>query len=188
MVLSGLSLALLYSVVAGYGIGSQRARFWGREITAILFGVFLLAQGAAVVGQDIEMRNWRADAARIDNSKFAQCIRIYFRSASDPSYALFAANSLTGSKLPDLLAAQAPRNDLWFDTQTQTVRDWYGEADLLELLMAYPCAMFRGTDRRVLDDYLDRTVPGLIFRDGCSTRREAVLTMGVDCTGELTGK
>ena len=188
MVLSGLALALVYSVVAGYGTGSRRAHFWGREITAILFGVFLLAQGAAVVGQDIELRSWRIDAARIDNAGFEQCVRVYFRSASDPGYALLAASHLTGSKLPDLLAARTPRNDLWLDAATQTVRDWYGEADLLEFLAAYPCAMFRGTDRRVVDDYLERNLPGLILRDGCSTRQETVLTMGVDCSGELTGK
>ena len=126
MVLSGLALALVYTAVAGYGIGSRRARFWGREITAILFGVFLLAQGAAVVGQDIELRSWRTDAARIDNAGFEQCVRVYFRSASDPGYALLAASHLTGSRLPDLLAAQHPRNDLWLDPDTQTVRDWYG--------------------------------------------------------------
>ena len=187
LVLSGLSLALLYAVVAGFGVGSERARFWGREIVAILFGVFLLAQGAAVVGQDIELRDWRADAARVDNTRFDQCVRVYFRSASDPSYALLAANRTTGRKLPDLLAAGAPRNDLWYDADTRTVRDWYGEADLLEYLAAYPCAMFRGTDRTAIETYLERMLPGLILRDGCSTRRETVLTMGVDCKGELTG-
>lgn len=186
-VLSALTLSLVYSVVAGLEVGSPRLCFWSREITAILFGVFLLVQGAALVGQDIELRDWRKDAARVDNAAFDQCTRVYFNTASDPSFALFAADRMTGNNWPDLLAAEAPPNDLWFDTETLTIRDWYGEADLLEYLAIYPCALFRGTDRQAMEAYLDQTLPGLILRDGCSTGHEAVLTMGVDCTGNLIG-
>ena len=187
-VLSALTLSLVYSVVAGLGGGSPRLRFWSREITAILFGVFLLVQGAALVGQDIELRDWRKDAARVDNAAFDQCTRVYFNTASDPSFALFAADHMTGNNWPDLLAAEAPPNDLWFDAETLTIRDWYGEADLLEYLAIYSCALFRGTDRQAMETYLDQTLPGLILSDGCSTDNESILTMGVDCSGKLTGQ
>jgi hypothetical protein len=186
-VLSGLTLGLVYAVVAGFEAGSTRLRFWGREISTIVFGVFLLAQGAAVVGQDIELREWKKDAARVDNAAFDQCVRVYFTSASAQSYALFTADRLTGSMWPDLLAAEAPRNDLWFDANTRSVRDWYGKADLLEYLAIHPCAFFRGIKRASLESYLDDVLPGLILRDDCSTKYETVLTMGVDCTGKLTG-
>lgn len=188
LVLSGLNVALLYGVVSGLGIGSARMRFWARETAAVLLGVFLLAQGVAAVAQDIELRHWRAEADRIDKTGFAHCARINFQFSSDPTFALFLGNHATRQKLADLLGPIAPPNDYWFDTVSGTFRDWYGEADILDVLTEYPCALFRGSNPGSMRDYLKDQVPGLVYRDGCSTQYEAVLTSGVDCTGELTGK
>ncbi|MCG8510670.1 MAG: hypothetical protein MI741_15715 [Rhodospirillales bacterium] len=187
LVLSGLTVSLLYGVVSGFEIGSPKLRYWAKEVTAVLFGVFLLAQGVAVAAQNIEMRHWRAQAERIDNTEFAQCARINFRFSSDPTYALFLANHVTKGKLADLLGLLAARNDYWFDVASGTFRDWYGEADLLDVLVDYPCALFRGSERNAMETYIKEQVPGLIYQDACSSEFEAVLTSGVDCEGKLTG-
>lgn len=188
LVLSGLTLALLYDVVAKIGIGSTRVRFWARESTAILFSVFLLAQAAAVVAQDMELREWRAEAGRIDMADFNQCLRVNFQFASDPVYALFLGNYVTRQKLSDRLAVLAPPDAVWFEVVSRTFRDWHGELDMLEALAEYPCAVFRGSERSSMESFLKESTPGVTYHDGCSTPYETILTTGVNCRGELTGQ
>jgi hypothetical protein len=186
--LSGLTVSLLYGVISGFAMGSSRVRFWAKEVAAVLFGVFLLAQGVAIVAQDMELRHWRAEAEKIDNADFAQCARINFQFSSDPTYALFLGNYVTKEKLADLLGPLAPPNDYWFDVVSQTFRDWYGEAELLDVLAEYPCALIRGSDRSFMENYLAKHAPGYVVHEECSTEYEAVLTSAVDCEGKLIGK
>jgi len=187
-VLSGLTVALFYRVVSELANASARVRFWSREVVALIFGVYLLVQGAAIVAQDFELREWRSDAATVDNSKFGQCAQVYFQFASDPTYALLLANHITNGKLADRIAPHVAPNHLWFDVVSGTFRDLFGETDMLDALAEYPCAFFRGTDRSIMETYLGENVPGITFSDTCSTDVEAVLTTGVDCQGNLTGK
>ncbi|MFA6022428.1 MAG: hypothetical protein WC722_19390 [Rhodospirillales bacterium] len=188
LVLSGLAMALLYRVVAGMGIGSARLRRHAWQTVIAVFSVFLIAQAVAVARQDLELHHWRTEAMSIDNARFRQCARVYFQFASDPVYALFLGNFITRQKLTDRIARRAPANDFWFDVVSRQFRDAQGPRDVAEVLVQYPCAFFRGQDRAIMESYLRENVPGFAVRDVCSTRDETVLTSGVDCTGELTGR
>ncbi|MBC8159158.1 MAG: hypothetical protein H8E94_07490 [Alphaproteobacteria bacterium] len=188
LVLSGLTVALIYRVVSRLANVSPRARFWSREVVAVVFGVYLLVQGAAIVAQDFELREWRADAESVDNTKFGQCAQVYFQFASDPTYALLLSDYILEGRLADRIAPHVAPNELWFDVVSGTFRDLFGETDMLDALAEYPCAFFRGQDRGIMETYLDKNVPGITFSDACSTDIETVLTSGVDCQGKLTGK
>lgn len=188
LVLSGLTLALLYRVVAGLGLGSPRVRRYAWQTVVVFFTLFLIGQAVAVARQDLELHHWRAEATSVDDTRFGQCARIYFSLASDPVYALFLANDITGERLTEGIARRAPANDFWFDGASRQLRDARGPRDLAEVLVQFPCAFLRGRDRRAMESYLGETVPGFVVRDVCSTRDEAVLTSGVDCQGELTGR
>ncbi len=188
IVLSGLTVGLFYRLVSELASVSPRARFWSREVVAVVFGVYLLVQGAAFVAQDFELREWREDAVSVDNSKFGQCAQVYFQFASDPAYALLLSNHITHGKLADRIAPHIAPNVMWFDVVSKTFRDLFGETDMLDALVEYPCAFFRGQDRSIMESYLRETIPGIAFSDACSTDIEAILTAGVDCQGNLTGK
>lgn len=187
LVLSGLTIALLYRVVAGLGFGSVRVRHRAWQTVVVVFSVFLIVQAVSVTKQDVELNHWRAEAMSVDDTKFGQCARIYFQFASDPIYALFLGNYITRQKLTDWIARRAPANDFWFDVVSRQFRDARGPRDLAEVLVQYPCAFFRGTDRAIMETYLQANVPGFVVHDVCSTRDESVLTAGVNCKGELTG-
>lgn len=188
LVLSGLTVALLYRAVAEFGFGSARVRRHAWQTVVVLFSVFLIGQAGAMTRQDLELHHWRAEAMSVDNAKFNQCARIYFQFASDPIYALFLGNYITHQKLTDWIARRVPANDFWFDVVSRQFRDAKGPRDMAEVLVQYPCAFFRGQDRSIMESYLGETVPGLALRDVCSTREESILTSGVNCKGELTGR
>lgn len=187
-VLLGLLLALIHRVVVGLGVGSARLRRYTWQTVVVIFALFVVAQAVAVARQDVELHHWRSEAMSVDNGKFGKCARIYFQFASDPNYALFLGDYITRQKLAEQVARQVPANDFWFDVVSRQFRDARGPRELDEVLAQYPCAFFRGQDRDIMEAYIKETVPGLILRDGCSTRFESVLTSGVDCQGELTGR
>ena len=188
IVLSGLSVALFYRLVSQLVTVSPRVRFWSREAVAVVFGIYLLVQGATIVAEDFQLREWRADAESVDNSKFGHCAQVYFQFATDPTYALFLANHVTKGRLADRIAPYVAPNVLWFEVVSGTFRDLFGEADMLDALAEYPCAYFRGQERGIMETYLEENAPGVTFSDACSTDLETVLTAGVDCQGKLTGK
>lgn len=187
IVLSGLTVALIYRVISKLAKVSPRARFWSREIVSVVFGVYLLAQGMAIVAQDFELREWRADAESVDNSKFKQCVQVYFQFASDPAYALLLSNYISQGKLADRIAPHIAPNELWFDVVSGTFRDLFGQTEMLDALADYPCAFFRGQDRSFMENYIRENAPGFVVSDACSTDVEAIFTAGVDCQGNLTG-
>lgn len=188
LVLSGLTLALLYVAAAELRIGSAALRRMARRAAVAAFAVALVARAGSATAVALDLQRDRVEALRIDGAAFARCARIFFPGAGDPLYALLLGDARTGGRRAEAVARRVGVAGLWLDGLTFEVRDAVGPRDLAEALIQAPCAFLRGRDRGLAEVYLADAVPGLIVRDGCSTRDETVLTAGVDCTGRLTGR
>ena len=184
IMLSGLTLALLWRLYA--------RRPWHIRGAWVLLLALVVAQGAGVVRLQGELRGLKSVAVALDNDRFSACLRAYSLFASSRTYALYLADYVTGSRFSERLRAQEPANDYWFenwwDPSTVSFRDWTGERDLSQAMEGYPCIVIRGGSMSRIEPYLGRAVPGVSFTKTCSTPDETVLTSGVDCAGQLTGR
>ena len=191
LVLAALAAALLYRLLVGLRLGAGPARRRHDWAVAALLAGLAVAQTFAVIKTDREIRDRRAAAGALDNARFKACARIYFLHASSPSFAFYLASHVTGQTFAGRLAERMPPNDFWLENwwrpDTVQLRDWKGPRDLRQVLDSYPCAYVRGTFGGRARAYLARAAPGVPFDAACSTGKEFVYTLGVDCGGRVTG-
>lgn len=184
IMLSALTLALLWRLYV-------RRPGLVKGAWALLLAL-AVAQGAGVVRVDGELRGLKSTALALDQDRFSACLRAYSLFASSRTYAFYLADYVTGSRFSERLREQEPANDYWFenwwDPTTVSFRDWTGERDLSQAMEGYPCVVIRGGSMSRIEAYLAAAVPGVRFGKTCSTPDETVLTSGVDCAGQLTGR
>jgi hypothetical protein len=146
-----------------------------------------------------ELTSLRDNALRVDNDRFAACARVYFYSASSPTFALYLAEHTTSVRLTDdkrwrpgfsaQLKQSSPANEFWLDDwstpNTFRLRDWEGERSLADLTRQYPCVMLRGGTGRVagVTAYLVKTLPEAKFETACSLPDEPIFTYRTGCDG-----
>jgi hypothetical protein len=190
--LTALSGALIYRTVPALGLGSDRLRRRFAHIFPVLLAAIAISQAFAVAGVDRQFREMRETALAVDNERFGACARIYGYSASSLSFALYNGNLQSGFPYSEQLKELRPENDFWLNiftspSPTGELRDWIGARHLPEVFSGYPCAMLRNSRKGAITAFLAAEVPGAVYDTSCSTRREEVITMGVDCQGRLTG-
>ena len=78
------------------------------------------------------------------------------------------------------------RNDFWYETEVDEIRNWDGRQDAAAIIGAYDCVYMRGLRAHSgpLRAHLAAAVPDFKFDDACSTGAEAIFTAGVDCKGQ----
>ena len=191
LVLAALAAALLYRLLVGLRLEAGPARRRYDRVVAALLALLVVAQAFGVIKTDREFGGLRAAAGALDNDRFAACARIYFLHASSPSFAFYLASHVTGQTFAERLAGRMPSNDFWLENwerpETVQLRDWKGPRDLVQVLDSYPCAYVRGSFGERAAAYLAEAAPGVAFITSCSTGREFVYTLGVDCGGNVTG-
>jgi hypothetical protein len=167
-------------------------------------GVFLavaLTVGGLVSANNmrVELASLRDNALRLDNDRFAACARVYFYSASSPTFALYLAEHTTSVRLTDdrrwrpgfsaQLKQSRPADEFWLDDWSTPnsfrLRDWESERSLADLIAQYPCVMLRGGTGRVsgVTNYLAKTLPDVKFETACSIPDEPIFTYRVGCDG-----
>ena len=191
LILPALAAALLYRLLIDLRIGAGPSRRRYDGAVAALLALLAVAQAFGVIKTDREFRSLRTAAGALDNDRFAACARIYFLHASSPSFAFFLASHVTGQTFAGRLGKQAPGNDFWLENwwqpDTVQLRDWNGPRDLGRVLDSYPCAYLRGSFGERARAYLAEAAPGVAFDTSCSTGKEFVYTLGVDCAGRVAG-
>ena len=191
LVLAALAAALLYRLLVGLRLDAGPARRLYDRVVAALLALLVVAQAFGVIKTDREFGGLRAAAGALDNDRFAACARIYFLHASSPSFAFYLASHVTGQTFAGRLAERMPSNDFWLENwerpETVQLRDWKGPRDLVQVLDSYSCAYVRGSFGERAAAYLTEAAPGVAFDTSCSTGREFVYTLGVDCGGNVTG-
>ncbi len=174
---------LFYRFVAGLGWGAETLRRRARLAVSLALLALVAAQPFAVRRQYAELAWKRAEAARIDNARFAACARIYFFPASSASFALFLGDWWTGGREGAAVARHVGADEYWYEQNTKDLRDAHGSRDLARIVADSTCVFLRGGHPGPIGDYLARHVPQVRFDRACSTREEVVMTWGVDCAG-----
>jgi hypothetical protein len=155
---------------------------------AAAFAVFVAAQTAGMERLATELTTLRDDARHIDNSKFTGCARIYIYAASEPTYALYLADYVTGSRFAKALKARLLQNDFWIDDwwawEPVRLKDWSGPRDFAQVRALYPCVYMRGNRPGGLRRFLEAQPGGAAgFDFSCRAGIEATALLGVDCQG-----
>jgi len=182
-----LAIVLIQRVIANASSWNERLRARAGAGFALLIGGLIIAQGFSVARLDRELTGKHRTAAAVNNAAFAACARIYFFPASSRSFALAHGDWWSGGRFSNVLAAQGPANDFWFEQNTNEFRDWKGPRDIRAVIGNASCVMLRGGHRGPVSRYLREKVPGFTYKDTCSTRDEAVFTSNVDCSGRTAG-
>jgi hypothetical protein len=197
--LAALTYGLLYRMSFAF-TGSPAVRR-AMPVIGLCIVAGFVAGGLFSAGKlHAELGDLRSRALALDNNRFAACGRIYYYSASSPTFALFLAEHTTSSGILDdkrwrpgfaaKLSALTPKNDFWLDDWSSpgrfTLQDWSGVRAPAEVAAAYPCLMVRGEQGRTpgVIRYLTEAFPGVAFDRACSTRDEPVFTSRVDCDGQ----
>jgi len=178
-----LATILFYRFVAGLGWGAETLRRRVRLAVLLVLLASIAAQPFAVRRQYAELVQKRADAARVDNARFAACARIYFFPSSSPSFAFFLGDWWTGGREGDAVARRVGANEYWYEQNTGDLRDAHGSRDIARIVADNACVFLRGGHPGPIGEHLARHVPHVRFDRACSTREETVLTWGVDCAG-----
>jgi len=159
-------------------------------LAAGLFAIAVAAQAAGVVRLSHQLSELRERAVSIDNGSFEKCARVYIYSASDPVYAMFLANKVTGERFTQELKERFSANDYWIDDwwawEPTLLRNWDGEQDFSVARAAYPCVFMRGNRPGGLQNFLRHHNAAGDFDLSCSAGVEQVATLGVDCQGKPT--
>jgi hypothetical protein len=208
--LTALSGVLLYRIVPTLGLGGGTVRRCFTLVFPALLVLIAIAQAFGIAKLGRHYRDMRDTALSVGNERFNACARIYGYSASSPSFALYNGNLQGGFPFSKQLKELRPENDLWLnifwphvwirykagisslylgierDPGDYGLRDWTEGRDLQQVLSHYSCAVFRGSRRRAIAKFLAAEAPEIRYDTSCSTRYEAVFTMGVDCEGRLT--
>ncbi len=188
--LSPLAAALLIHMITEW---IPRNGPWRRRLgwaAAAGFALVASMQVFSVIDAGRELDDQRQTALSLDNRRFEACARIYFYSASSPTFALYLGDFVTGGRFSERLKAGAPANDYWFgkwlDPEPAVLRDWDGAKDMATVIRGYPCVFLRGLyEHQYIGKRLAREVPELQLDASCSTRDESIRTAGVDCQGRL---
>ncbi len=161
----------------------------GPTIAAGLFAIFVTAQTAGMVKLDRFFIDINENAMANDDSRFARCARVYIYAASNPSFAMFLADRVTGLRFSKKLKPLHPANDFWiedwFDQNKFDFRNWDGSQDFNVVRATYPCLYIRGNRSNGLKQFLRQTAPDLKYQTTCSRSLEMIATVGVDCDGRL---
>lgn len=190
LMLSAPAAALVFRIaVEADGAGALRKRAANAMAAGVLV-VIGVVHGLGFLELKREFAGLRTAALGLDNNRFSACARVYFLHASSQSFAFYLAGHVTGGTFAERLRARTPANDFWLENWWQpgrvTLRDWSGPRNLDDVLVAYPCAYFRGTFGARVRAYLTEALPGARLDDKCSTGAESIFTLGVDCDGRIT--
>jgi len=161
----------------------------GASIAAVLLAIFVAGQTAGFLKLDHFFSGIKSNALAIDAQRFGRCARIYIYSASNPTFALFLADRVTGLRFSEKLKPLHPVNTFWiedwFDQQKFDLRNWDGSQDFNIVRAAYPCLYMRGNRSDGLKQFLRQTAPDLKYQTICSRPPEMIATVGVECDGQL---
>ncbi|MDH5749103.1 MAG: hypothetical protein OEY85_07310 [Rhodospirillales bacterium] len=172
---------------------ARHPRAFARGV-AVLLAVMVVAGGATTAKTVREFGEKRQNSRAFDESRFSRCARVYFYAASSPSFALYLGDYVTGGRFAARLDGTTPVGDFWFENWHGSTRfrfaDWRGAKDISGVLDRYPCLMARGlsTVSGHIIRGLGETAPDLPLDGKCKAGEEIVLTAGVDCKGNPTGK
>ncbi len=189
--LSALSLALLHQIWKDMSGGAKRIT----QGFAVFLAALVVAQASAVYRQDRELRQKTETALAAEGGgrgeRFRACARIYFYSASSPSYALYLSDHVTGGRFANRLRSRIPAGVFWFEDwykQVKTeIRDAGGIRSAASVINGQPCLMIRGTTPVHALTYLKEVAPEFQFDDSCQAGEETVLLKGARCDGGLAG-
>ena len=106
----------------------------GRSLGIILIIGFVIAQISGVGKLANHFATLRQNAAKVDNTAFTKCARIYNYSASSPAFAMFLADYNTGLRFSKILKNHFSENDYWIEDwwswQSVNLRNWDGDSDI----------------------------------------------------------
>lgn len=161
----------------------------GAGVASALFAVFVAAQTAGMVKLDHFFIDINRTAMAIDDGRFGRCARVYIYAASNPTFAMYLADRVTGLRFSKRLKPLHPANDFWiedwFDQNKFDFRNWDGSQDFNVVRAAYPCLYMRGNRSDGLKRFLRQTAPDMEYQTACSRPPEMIATVGVDCDGRL---
>ncbi len=186
--MSALSIVMLIRLISGFNFGGEKFRRRAGQVTNGLLCILILVQPFSVKRLDKEQRSKYVEAVRIENDNFSQCARIYFFSASSPSFAFALGDWWTASRFGEKLALTKPSNDFWYEQNTMDFRDWKGARDISKVIQSYPCVYLRGSHWHNVALYIKERAPELKITGICPNKHEKIYLSGVSCTGKLVKK
>lgn len=182
-------LMLCGPALAGLWVMSKvwAAPLWHRRVWAALGLVLLVVQADAMRRQNAELAGWSQDTMAFDMGRFEACAKIHFDAASSPSFALHRGDMNAQGRYGAKLAALMPADDYSWSIFDHTwwnrgLRQWGQPLSLSEVLSAYPCAVFRGSQAHALPEAIGREIPGgVVFDDRCEVGEETLFISGGTC-------
>ena len=186
--LSPLGVILCVRYLAAF-VPFDRYRYASRNVVGIaLFVVMVIAQFPSIHKLDRELTTLNQKASQANIETFSHCARIYHYPASTQVFALFLADRVTGYKFTDKLKGVSESNDFWIEDwamKEAQIRNWAGEIDGNQIVANYPCLYFRGKRLGRVEEFLRNFAPDAPPTKNCSTKNEKIITVGVDCQGNL---
>jgi len=184
LMLTGPTLAVLWHITAQATPPRDHRRVW-QGLAALL----ILLTLPAAWKQTQELRQWTVEAQGFDMSRYPDCAKIYFDSASALSYAMLRGDMNAQGRYSPLMASWMPKDEYTWFTNKHTWWDegllwWTQPQRLRDILDRHQgCAVFRGSQPWTLWPRIEREIPGLAFDDQCMAGEESVFTVGIRCDG-----
>ena len=186
--LSPLSVILSVRYLSAL-ISFDRYRYASQQVVGtVLFLAMVIAQIPGIQRLDRELKSLNQQSAQANVETFNHCARIYHYPASTLVFALFLADRVTGYRFTNELEGMSQANDFWIEDwamKEAQVRNWAGEVNGNQIVADYPCLYFRGNRKGRVEEFLRNFSPDTSTTTTCSIPNEKIITVGVDCLGNL---
>ncbi|CAA7613962.1 conserved membrane hypothetical protein [Magnetospirillum sp. UT-4] len=181
LMLTGPMLAALWGLTRTLAPARGHGRAWS-AVAAVL----VLLTLPAAWRQTAELADWTRGARSLDMNRFKGCAKIFYDSASSPTYALQRGDMNAQARYSPRLAEWMPADEYsWFVNDHTWWKEglvrWAVPQRLDEVMAAYPCVVFRGSQPWNLLDRMHKAMPGFTFDQRCEAGEESVFTKGVSC-------
>jgi hypothetical protein len=185
VMMTGPAMAVLWVVTARMFPERGHARGW--LAVAVLL---VVVQVPATWKQNAELARWSKATMGFDMTPFAACAKIDFDASSSLPYALQRGDMNAQARYSPKLATRMPADQYtWFTNDhsywKRGFMQWNQPRDFGQVLAAYPCAVFRGTQAWTARSEAQRLAPGFVFDDHCFAGEDDFLTKGIKCSGEV---
>ena len=184
LLLTGPSLAILFVLSAKVFPPRPHLRVWS------VLGLALVVLSAhASWKQYAELARWTRETQAFDMGRFASCAKVDYDSSSSLPYALQRGDMNSKARYSPKLAEFMPKDHYtWFINEhawwSSGFMQWNKPLKLAEVVAAWPCTVFRGSQGYRLGAWAERALDGAFTPDDrCEVGEETIFTLGIRCDG-----
>ena len=181
LVLSSLGLVLIYDLLRRSVFLFDKSRLFLRKFS-VAFLVFLVISQIISLNKLNEQFSRRSlDSARLDETRYMDCAKIFVWPASNPMYGLFFGRWNTKGSFGEELRTLFQEKSSMYMINDGKLHDLYGTRSLRELPGEFPCVYMRGQSPEYSLKLLEPALENFAKMNRCELGEEKIVTWGIKC-------